>query len=112
MQAVVYADGYLLARGLFRGFATSDIRTPAQVTPAPYTTNAWGNMVWGKGPEEALAKIGTRSAGELRGLGLNVRNATQLRNFYLRAEARGEGGATASARVQLMNDIIKTLKAG
>jgi hypothetical protein len=84
--------------------------SPAAVKPPGISTNAWGNKVWGQGPDDALSRIGTRSADELRELGLDVDKATKLRNFYSQAAAAGKGGATAPARVKLMNDIIRTLK--
>jgi hypothetical protein len=58
---------------------------PTNLLPEGMTPNAFGNLVWGVGPEGARALIGARSAEELRalGVGLDVAKAQEFRRFYL-----------------------------
>lgn len=82
---------------------------PRDVLPPGVGPNKWGKEVWGSGAKGARELIGTRSAGELRELGLTVEKATKLREFYESAGQFGRGAEAARARVELMDDIIKTL---
>jgi hypothetical protein len=87
-----------------------DIISPRDATPEGWpSTNAWGNAVWGKGPQEALDLIGTRTPDELRALGLDADRARGLANFYQNAAELGQGGETAPARVALMQHIADLL---
>jgi hypothetical protein len=80
------------------------------LVPKGETLGSWGNQIWGTGADGAKSLIGTRGATELSRIpGLNVQSATTLRNFYQGAAEAGKGGATAPVRVQLLDDIIKTL---
>lgn len=87
--------------------------TVAEVTalvPEGQKLGPWGNQIWGTSVDGAKSLIGTRSAGELSQIpGLTAESATTLRNFYQDAITRGQGGATAPIRVELLNDIIRTL---
>jgi hypothetical protein len=66
--------------------------------------------VWGQGAEDARALVGTRSADELRALGLDEATARELAVFYRLAANMGKGSATAPARADLMEHIAGVLK--
>ena len=65
--------------------------------------------MWGHGVEGAEALNGARTAEELDQLGLTADKATTLRDFYQAAADAGKEGATAPARVQLLNNITEIL---
>lgn len=75
------------------------------------TPNAYGNSVWGVGPEGAKAAMG-RSATELRQLGLDVPGAQRWQDFYANEAWLRPQNPSAQARVDLMQDIIDTLGRG
>jgi RHS repeat-associated protein len=80
------------------------------LVPKGQHLNSWGEQIWGKGTQGAQDLIGARSAAELQRIpNLKIQSATILRNFYQGAVAAGKGGTTAPVRVQLLNQIIKTL---
>lgn len=70
--------------------------------------------IWGRGGGEAAAtaardRIGTYSAEELGSLGLNLPLATQLRNYYTIERELGRGMPAIEPRLELLNDIVRTL---
>lgn len=83
---------------------------PKHLVPEGMTPNAYGNTIWGVGPQGAKDLIGTRSASELESLGLTVRGAEQWQDFYLNVYTLSPRNAAAGARVDLMQDIINTLR--
>ncbi|MBB4908876.1 DNRLRE domain-containing protein [Actinophytocola algeriensis] len=108
-QAVDDAVGAMRAAGPAKS-AVPSVADVTALVPTGQTLATWGNQIWGTGAQGAKALIGTRSAAELARIpGLNVQSATTLRNFYQGAANAGKGGATAPVRVQLLDDIIKTL---
>lgn len=89
--------------------------------PANWSRSAWGALVWGRGgtgntaAANARGLIG-RSAADLSQIpGLTLRSATAWRDVYRQAVKVGRGvrnpaDSTNRARMELMNDIIKTLR--
>jgi hypothetical protein len=68
--------------------------------------------VWGTGPNAADAArrlIGRTPEALAKIPGLTIETATSWRDFYQAAAAASRGAGTAQARVDLMNDIIRTL---
>jgi hypothetical protein len=81
-----------------------------KLVPKDKNLQSWGGMIWGSGEKGALSLIGTRSRAELLQIkGLTLESATQLRDIMLAFRDNGLGGAAPVYRVQLLNDIIKTL---
>jgi hypothetical protein len=79
------------------------------LVPTGMDLQRWGAMIWGGGSTGALPLIGTRSAAQLLQIpGLSLESATTLRNFF-QGMAPGVGGTVPAARVELLNDIIRTL---
>lgn len=76
------------------------------------TTNEWGNKIWGQKAAGAETAIGTRSAPELRELGLTEATARELAVFYRLAGNQGKGTGTAPARARLMDHIADVLREG
>ena len=95
-----------------QGRRLNGYRSPKDLIPEGETQATWGAKIWGRGPEGALARIGTRNAGELSDLGLDVNGATRLRDFYESQRMWGRGAETAGARVDLMQHIIDVLTRG
>jgi RHS repeat-associated protein len=93
----------------------SELRAAADATiPQGVSRSEWGAQVWGTGPNaEAAARslIGRSPEALAKIPGLSVDTATKWRDFYQGAvgASRGTGVGTAQARVDLMNDIIRTL---
>ena len=98
-----------------------ELRVAADATvPVEMTRSQWGARVWGRGGPSGAAATNAkalmgRSADELKQIpGLNINSATKWRDFYQQAVIDGRGvanpaNATNQARVDLMNDIIRTL---
>ncbi|SFR53955.1 RHS repeat-associated core domain-containing protein [Microbacterium azadirachtae] len=99
----------------------AELRAAADATlPEGITRAQWGELVWGKGgpggaaANNAQALMG-RSAQQLEAIpGMNLTSATAWRNLYQQAVIEGRGvanplNATNQARLDLMNDIIRTL---
>jgi len=83
------------------------------LVPKGQTLGTWRNQIWGTGAQGAKGLIGSTTAAQLSDIpGLNVGSATTLPDFYQGAVSAGKGGATAPVRVDLLNDIIKTLGGG
>ena len=97
---------------LVHNCALSRLPFPDDVVPEGMTRNAWGNKVWGQGPDAARALIGARSAQEWQDLGLTAENAARLRDFYQSAQTFGRGATTSSARADLMQHIYDLLSGG
>lgn len=87
-------------------------RSPKELKPPGMTTNEWGGKIWGQRAEGARAAIGARNAQELRTLGLTEDTAQELSVFYRLAANRGQGGAAAGARADLMKHIAEVLRGG
>jgi hypothetical protein len=70
----------------------------------------WGNLIWGKGPQDAIDLIGARTVEQLRSIpGLTPEAAQRLAAFYAEKIAEGRGGLAAPARVTLMEHIYELL---
>lgn len=91
------------------GAAAPTVRQITALAPRGMNLNEWGAQIWGTGVGGARAMIGARTAAQLQELGLTLDKAVMLRNFYQAAVDAGKGGAAAPVRVELLNDIIKTL---
>lgn len=77
---------------------------------------AFAEVAWGGGGPNAAAAarslIGTRSAAQLSEQGITLSQATAWRDAYQAAVQVGRGTAsegTSAARLDLMNDVIRTL---
>lgn len=77
--------------------------------PSGTTLNAYGNKLWGVGPEDAKSLIGARSAEQLRELGLTVQGAQRWQDFYANVFVNNPRNTAAAARVELMDDALRTL---
>jgi hypothetical protein len=69
----------------------------------------WALQIFGPGGRNALNQMG-RSAEKITELGLDVKKATVLRDFFRAIEVSGFGGNTPGERVQLLNHIIEKLQ--
>jgi hypothetical protein len=85
---------------------------PKQLDPDPNLAfMKWGVLIWGRATG-AVALIGKRTAADLTKIGLNVENATLLRDFFQAVEYSGFAGEAPGARVALLNHIIEVLQKG
>lgn len=88
---------------------SGQLPVPRDLVPAGMVLNTWGNRVWGVQAEGAKSLIGARSAEQLRELGLTVQAAQRWQDFYANHLVTNPQNAAAAARVELMDDIIRTL---
>jgi hypothetical protein len=90
--------------------STNGSSFPIALVPASMTPNAYGFLLWGRGADGAKALTGTRSAQELRGLGLTIGNAERWQEFYLHVLAINPRNQAAVSRVELFQDVLNVLK--
>lgn len=76
-----------------------------KLVPSGTTWLHWGVDIFGQGPGDALARIGTRSAQDMLALGVNRDVAQALYNWY-RGMKTGVGLETRLNRMRLLEHII------
>jgi hypothetical protein len=81
---------------------------PKDLIPSGEVPNAYGNRIWGVGPDGAKAAMG-RSAQEIGDLGLDVPSLQRWQDFYSNVRTLNPKNPSAGPRVRIMQDMIDTM---
>jgi hypothetical protein len=109
--AVAVTGGLSAEAQLVKGVTNPEVAKLAFPKIANYTNEEVGRLIgWGakaSGAEARALSVTAREVGVMEQQGLTRADATEIRDFYANEFARNAKNATAQARVNLMNNILK-----